>query len=242
MHPKNKFEPFYHREKPRFSPNGLKGSGEIQTYHFKDYEYNSNDFHVASQRGYYASVSYVDALVGDLIKRISTLGLEENTTVILLSDHGFNLGEHNFWGKHNMLNTALRVPLIIAGPSIAKNQETDVLVELIDIFPTITDMANVSNEIDISGESFTHVLRNPELEHKNQIYSRFKAGDSVVSKDYIYTLYETENNTTEEMLFDLDKDPDETNNIASDPNYLDVKSKLYKLLTTCMRELECQTK
>ena len=242
LHPKNKFEPFYHREKPRFSPNGLKGSGEIQTYHFKDYEYNSNDFHVASQRGYYASVSYVDALVGDLIKRISTLGLEDNTTVILLSDHGFNLGEHNFWGKHNMLNTALRVPLIIAGPSIAKNQETDVLVELIDIFPTITDMANVSNEIDISGESFTHVLRNPELEHKNQIYSRFKAGDSVVSKDYIYTLYETENNTTEEMLFDLDKDPDETNNIASDPNYLDVKSKLYKLLTTCMRELECKTK
>ncbi|MDG6099888.1 sulfatase [Alteromonas sp. ZYF713] len=241
LHPKNKFEPFFHRERPRFSPSGLKGSGEIQTYHFKDYDYNSDEFHVASQRGYYASVSYVDALIGDIMQRISALGLEKNTTVILLSDHGFNLGEHNFWGKHNMLNTALRVPLIVAGPSIVKNEETDALVELIDIFPTITDIANVSDAKDIAGESFIHVLKNPELEHKKQIYSRFKAGDSVVSKDHIYTLYTTENQTIEEMLFDLNEDPYETQNTASHPKYSDVKSKLHQLLLTCMEQLECDT-
>ena len=241
LHPKDKFEPFFHREKPNLSPDGLKGSNEIHTYHFKDYEYNSDDFHVASQRGYYASVSYVDALVGDIMRQISALGLEENTTVILLSDHGFNLGEHNFWGKHNMLNTALKIPLVIAGPGITKNQKTNALVELIDIFPTVTDIANVSDENEIAGESFMHVLKNPALEHKKQIYSRFKEGDSVVSKEYIYTLYATETQGREEMLFDLNKDPSETQNAVNQPMYSVVKSKLRSLLVTCIEEFKCET-
>ena len=175
------------------------------------------------------------------MRQISALGLEENTTVILLSDHGFNLGEHNFWGKHNMLNTALKIPLVIAGPGIAKNQKTNPLVELIDIFPTVTDIANVSDEKEIAGESFMHVLKNPALEHKNQIYSRFKEGDSVVSKDYIYTLYATKTQGREEMLFDLNKDPSETQNAVNQPMYSAVKSKLRSLLVTCMEEFKCET-
>ncbi len=241
LHPKDKFTPFFHRSKPESAPQSLKGSGEIHSYHFKNYQYNSDAFHVSSLRGYYASVSYIDALVGDVIKQLDNLGLRENTTIILTSDHGFNLGEHNFWTKHTMLDTSLRIPMIIAGPNVTKNQQTDALIELVDIFPTVSEITGVAGPENLAGESFAEVLKKPELTHKQQIYSRFKKGDSVVTGDYIFTSYTTGDNKIEEMLYDHTIDPHETKNVVNEPKYQVIAAKLRTQLTACMQTQQCVT-
>ncbi|WP_016957745.1 sulfatase [Catenovulum agarivorans] len=241
LHPEEKFSPFFHRQQPKDAPDSLKGSGEIRSYHFKDYEYNSDAFHTASLRGYYASVSYIDALVGDIMQQLDHLGLRENTTVILTSDHGFNLGEHNFWTKHNMLDTALRIPMIISGPTTAQNQQSDALVELIDIFPTVTELAKVQAPKEIAGESFVAVLKQPARAHKTYLYSRFKAGDSIINDQFIFTSYKTETGEREEMMFDLKNDPHETVNIVQQAKYAPIAAQLRARLTACMSAQNCQT-
>lgn len=241
LHPKEKFTPFFHRTKPTLAPESLKESGEIHTYHFRNYKYNSDAFHVSSLQGYYASVSYIDALVGDVIKQIDTLGLKQNTTIILTSDHGFNLGEHNFWTKHTMLDTSLRIPLIIAGPNVAKEQKTDALVELIDVFPTLSEITGVVGPNNLAGESFVNVLKKPSHTHKQQVYSRFKKGDSVVTGEYIFTSYTTDDNQIEEMLYDHRNDPHETINVVSDPRYQQIAAKLRNQLKACVQVQQCLT-
>lgn len=241
LHPKEKFVPFFDRDKPRNAPEALKGSGEIHTYHFKNYSYNSDAFHVSSLQGYYASVSYVDALVGDVVDQITRLGLRDNTTIMLISDHGFNLGEHNFWTKHTMLETSLRIPMIVTGPNVVKNQKTDALVELLDVFPTVAEITKVSPPSSIEGESFVNSLKDAAIKHKKQIYSRFKKGDSVVSNDFIFTSYTTDDNTIEEMLYDHTVDPHETNNVVNEVDYQAIASKMRAQLAACMKQQQCQT-
>lgn len=242
LHPEEKFEPFFDRKRPHLAPDSLQAPGEIRTYHFRDYQYNSDAFHVASQRGYYASVSYVDALVGDLAERMRALGLEDNTTVVLLSDHGFHLGEHNFWGKHTLLDDSLRIPLIVAGPQFPRNQTTDALVELVDVFPTVAELTRAEAPANLDGESFLHVLHRPEAAHKTHVFSRFKQGDSVVSEGHIFTSYTTENGQTEEMLFNLHEDPHEQHNVVSDPAHRTTAERLRALLSACTEEQRCATR
>ncbi|WP_342804419.1 sulfatase [Alteromonas sp. M12] len=241
LHPPEKFTPFFHRTKPSNSPALLRGSGEIKTYSFGDYSYNSDEFHTASQRGYYASVSYIDALVGDVVDQLEALGMREKTTIILVSDHGFHLGEHNFWTKHTLLKTALRVPLIISGPAVAKNEKTNALIELIDIFPTVMDLAKIPQPNNIDGESFLDVIKNPTLAHKQQIYSRFKEGDSVITEELIFTSYLSGNSKNEEMLFDLSTDPHETVNKVALPEYQNQRAKLKVMLRDCTESRQCIT-
>jgi len=107
------------RQRPEAAPKGLKGSGEYRSYDFGDYNDNTDDFHRMMRHGYYASTSYADKLTGDVLNELERLGLAENTIVVIWGDHGWHLGEHDFWGKHNTLNNAVRVPLIIKVPGKA---------------------------------------------------------------------------------------------------------------------------
>ena len=93
--------------------------------------------------GYYASVSYMDALIGDLIDGLDAMGLRDNTTIILWSDHGFFLGEHGFWCKHSTFYEAIKIPFIISSPDYKKNAVTESFTELIDVFPTLCDLVDV---------------------------------------------------------------------------------------------------
>jgi arylsulfatase A-like enzyme len=217
------FQPSHLRDKPINAPESLKGSGEIHVYHFKNKPYNSDEFHRLSLLGYYAAVSFIDQQVGDLLATLDELGVRDNTIVVLASDHGFNLGEHNFWGKHNMLNKALQIPLIIDAPNTQSAQKTDALVSLVDIFPTLVELAGLDApavlEQQLVGKSMAPLLSNPDAEHKAYVYSRFKQGDTLISHDLIYTEYLTELGQQEAMLFNLTLDPEETINVVAEPQY-----------------------
>ena len=217
------FQPSDLREPPSDAPAGLRGSGEIHLYHFKDETYNSDEFHRQSLLGYYAAVSFIDHQVGEIISTLDDLGLRDNTIIVLTSDHGFHLGEYNFWGKHNTLTNALHIPLIIDAPGTQAATAPNALVSLVDLFPTMLDLAGLEADAELQeqmvGRSFASLFSAPNAGHKDYLYARFKEGDTVIDSDMIYTQYLSADGEGGAMLFDLANDPDETTNLVDDPDH-----------------------
>ncbi|MCK5174830.1 MAG: DUF4976 domain-containing protein, partial [Planctomycetes bacterium] len=133
--------------------------------------------------------------------------------VMLWGDHGWHLGEHNFWGKHNTMHLATRVPLIIKAPQ-KEPATTEALVETSDIFPTLCGLADISVPKTVQGRSFKELLGNPAQPFRDVVYTRFKQGDAVVTDRYTYTSYDGDKS---HMLYDLRKDPSENRNVADNP-------------------------
>lgn len=118
---------------------------------------------------YYASVSYVDAQIGKLIETLEETGVSDNTIVIVWGDHGWHLGEMGIWGKATNYEISARVPLIVSAPSMkARGKDTGALVELLDIYPTLCDLAGIPKPGHIEGASFAPLLDDPTRPH-NQI-------------------------------------------------------------------------
>jgi arylsulfatase A-like enzyme len=201
------------RQRPEDAPKGLKGSSEYRSYDFGEYQDNTDDFHRLMRHGYFASTSYADKLTGDVLNELERLGLADNTIVVIWGDHGWHLGEHNFWGKHNTLNNAVRVPLIIKVPGKAAGQKSDALVGVYDIFPTLCALAKLPAPAAAQGRSFVTLLDNPKQSFRDVVYTRYGKGDAVVTDRLIYTSYGPDG----EMLYDLKQDPQENHNIAAKP-------------------------
>lgn len=226
MYKREEIELADNRYKPKNAPDALNGSGEFGSYHDRAIEYNSTEFHKVARHGYYACVSYVDALVGRLLSTLDELGMRENTIVVLWGDHGWNLGEHNYWSKHNLLYTSKNAPLIISAPDFKQGVKTEGVVELLDIYPTLCQLAGIPFPEQLEGTSMLPQLQNPEQDVKRAAYTRWRNGVSVTTPDFTYT--EWDNN--QRMLFDLRKDPGENINIVENPEYKLTVEKLSKLL------------
>ncbi|MCK4998255.1 MAG: sulfatase-like hydrolase/transferase, partial [Anaerohalosphaera sp.] len=164
--------------------------------------------------GYYACVSYSDAQIGILLDELENLGLAENTIVVLWGDHGWHLGEHTFWGKHNTLNNALRVPLIVHAPG-SKAGKTDSLAELVDLYPTLCDLAKLDKPTHLQGDSLAPVLKDKSAAVKQAAFSVWGAGNAIKTDRYLYTQWQKNGKTVGQMLYDHRSDPDENTNIAN---------------------------
>ncbi|MEO7698758.1 MAG: sulfatase-like hydrolase/transferase, partial [Opitutus sp.] len=215
LYDRSKIELADNRYRPENAPKGLKGSNEYHSYSFGEYQDGTDDFHRMMRHGYYASTSYSDKLVGDVLAELDRLGLAENTIVVIWGDHGWNLGEHDFWGKHNTLNTAIRVPLIVKIPGKAAGQKADALVGVYDIYPTLCALAGLPVPETVQGRSFAALFDQPKKPFRDFVYARYGKGDAVVSDHLVYTSYGNEG----EMLYDLGKDPGENHNIVANPDY-----------------------
>ena len=112
--------------------------------------------------------------------------MSDNTTIVFWSDHGFFLGEHGMWCKHHTFQEAIHVPLIISSPKMKKGYESNTMIEYIDLYPTICDIAGIKAPSYIHGKSFLPVLENPDLEHKSEIYSRYQTLEVVQDKKFSY--------------------------------------------------------
>jgi iduronate 2-sulfatase len=214
------------RFKPKNAPKPLRGSGEFGSYHDRDMPYNAIEFHRIARHGYYACVSYADALVGRLLDALDQLSLADNTIVVLWGDHGWNLGEHNFWSKHNLLHNSTHAPLIISAPGFKRNVTTDGIVEFIDIYPTLCELTGMARPRHLEGESVVPLLRDPTRQGKQAAFTKWRNGLTVTTRDYTYTEYGSE----ERMLFDRRHDPEENENVADAPEYQDTVKQLSRLL------------
>lgn len=164
--------------------------------------------------GYYACVSFVDAQVGRVLDELDTLGLSDNTIVMLWGDHGWNLGEHTLWCKHSCYEVSMRVPLLVRVPGI-KPASTGGMTELIDMYPTLCDLADLPQPDHLQGKSFVPLLRKPNQPWKSAVYGRFKQGDTVRTERFRFTQYsDKDGKNVSQMLYDHELDPDENRNIS----------------------------
>lgn len=163
----------------------------------------------------FAATSYVDAQVGKVLNHLKSTGLSKNTIVIIWSDHGWCLGDHSIWGKHTVLERALRSVLMVKLPDMSlPGKATDKLVATIDLYPTLCELTGLPTPENLDGKSFAPLLKNPEAKGRDSVLSYWRDTLSLRTNRYHFALY---NNGTQKelMLFDHQTDPDETTNIAA---------------------------
>ncbi len=157
----------------------LHGSGELRRY--TDQNKTGpipNDAQRRVKHAYYACISYIDAQVGRVLAELDAQGLRDNTIVVLWSDHGYHLGEQNLWGKTTNFELDTRVPLIVRAPGRAGNGQTsDALVELVDLFPSLTDLCGLDQPHELEGTSFVPLLNGPKIPWKKGAFSQFTRGN-----------------------------------------------------------------
>lgn len=175
--------------------------------------------------GYRACVSYTDAQVGRLMAELKNQGLDKNTIVILWGDHGWKLGDYGMWAKHTNFEIDTKAPLIISVPGMkSKGKKTEALVELVDIYPSLCDVAGLPMPRHLQGTSFRPLLEDAGLPWKQAAFSQYPRGNvmgySLRSDRYRFTRWQKKNAPDEVValeLYDLQNDPKGLINIAGNP-------------------------
>ena len=155
--------PIPHPNKPAGTTTWHSSGEFFKQYNLRGKNPNKDaEFAIKVRKHYAACVTYADKLVGDLLKKLDSEGLRENTTIVLWGDHGWLLGEHAIWGKHCLFEEALRSPLIISTPKMtAPGTPTDAIVETIDLYPTLCELTGLPTPSDIHGKSLVNILHDP---------------------------------------------------------------------------------
>ncbi len=174
--------------------------------------------------GYLACISYVDAQIGLVIDELDRLGLRQNTIIVLLGDHGFQIGEHDMWGsKHTNFEISTHAPLIFSVPNQSKGHKTKALVEFTDVYPTLADLCNFNKNKDLEGKSFASFFQKKQGSFREMAYSIYprggRMGRSIRTDRYRYTEWAAKDGTKEIELYDHEKDPQENENVARNPQY-----------------------
>lgn len=175
--------------------------------------------------GYYASVSYIDAQIGRIIGELERLGLRERTVIVLWGDHGWKLGEHGAWCKHTNFELDTRVVLVVSAPGAKGNgHQSDGLVEFVDIYPSLCDLAGLSKPGHLEGTSFNPLLEDPSQAWKSAAFSQYPRGSvmgySMRTARYRFTRWVDRKDPAKVLateLYDHEKDPDENVNTAGAP-------------------------
>jgi len=198
------------------------------------------------RRGYYASVSFVDAQLGRLLQGLREMDLYENTIIVIWGDHGWKLGDHNGWGKQTNFNIDTHVPLIVKAAHQENGKRIEALSELVDMFPTICDLAGVEKASYFQGTSLAPLFENPDLPWKSAVFSQFRRrariskdgkeymGYAIKTQRYHYIEWYPWDNETKQKgeglraveLYDHQTDKIETRNIADVAEMKEVVRKL----------------
>jgi iduronate 2-sulfatase len=188
---------------------------------------------------YMASIRFMDQQVGRLLDALEELGLRDNTIVVFVSDHGYNLGEHDCWSKVSLWEGSIRVPMIISNPFFKDNhgQICESVTELIDLYPTLSELCGISDEQPeiLQGKSYANYLaKGQPIEQPAVAYTVSYKGTaaSIRTDDWRYTRWNDPNTTKNEELYHHENDPDELNNLAYNLTYQHQLTEMRQLLDT----------
>lgn len=181
-------------------------------------------------QAYYACISFVDEQVGRLMVALEELGLENNTIIVLWSDHGYHLGEHEgIWQKRTLFEESARAPFIIYDPAAKGNgTRCDRIVEFLDIYPTLAELCGLEPPAGLDGRSLDPLLENPRSEWDGRAITQILRpgggepfmGRSIRTARWRYTEWNEGNLGLE--LYDHRNDPNEFNNLAHDSIHKEV--------------------
>lgn len=220
---------FRPKDAPEFA---VLPGGEIRNYYGIPETSIPDDLARKLKHGYYAAISYTDAQVGMVLDELDRLGLRKNTIVVLWGDHGWKLGEHDAWTKHSNMEIDTRVPLLMSAPGMkSAGARSQALVEAVDIYPTLADLAGLSLPAHLEGTSFKPLLDNPKLAWKSGAFSQYPRsggnaggkpvmGYAMVNERYRivqWVLREDLSTVVALELYDHQSDPQENQNIAQKP-------------------------
>jgi len=174
----------------------------------------------AAMLAYYACISFVDEQLGLLLDALARLNLSDNTLVVLWGDHGWHLGEKGMWGKGTLFDVSARAPLIIVDPrQTTAGRSCPRTVELVDIYPTLVELCGLPRPPGLEGLSLTPWLRNPDAPRDKPAVTYVAREDwlgvSVRTERWCYTQWDGGRRGSE--LYDLQADPREQHNLATDP-------------------------
>ncbi|MDB4504547.1 sulfatase [Akkermansiaceae bacterium] len=186
--------------------------------------------------GYYASVVYMDRMVGQVLDALTESGLDDKTIVIFTSDHGYHLGEHDFWAKVSLHEESAAVPLIIRVPG-KKPAVCHSLVELLDLYPSLSKMCGLEVPKRIQGKDFSQVFDDPTHEVREAAFSVNGKGFLLREHDWAYIQYGREGKGGEE-LFDMKKDPKQYTNLVKDPQHAEFVSRFRKKMEAKLKEVQ----
>jgi choline-sulfatase len=185
-------------------------------------------------RSYLASTSFVDAQIGRLLTALEESGHADNTIVVVWGDHGWHLGEKEITGKNTLWDDGTRVPLLFAGPSISKGQSCRQPAELLDIYPTLIDLAGLTKRDDLEGISLLPQLKDATTKRDRPAVTSHNQGNhGVRSESWRYIQYADGS----EELYDMSADPNEWHNIIHKPELASVVAEHRKWLPKIDRAL-----
>lgn len=183
------------------------------------------DDYAEAVRAYYACVSFIDHELGLVLDELDRRDLTRNTLVVFFSDHGFHLGDHDgLWAKLSAFGQATRVPLLLAGPGVPAGLAISSPVELVDIFPTVVDLAGLSPNTPLDGRSLQPILNSETattccayslVYHYDVTKKRDVAGRTVIGNRWRYTEWDGESQGRE--FYNHSDDPGEYDNRSTDP-------------------------
>lgn len=208
------------------------------------------DMQIELIRSYYACVSYVDAQIGLVMKKLKELGLAENTIVVIWGDHGWHLGDHGLWCKHTNFEQATKSPLIFSAPGYKKGQITHSMTEFTDVFPSLCDLAGIDIPKGLPGKSLKPLMINPGEKVKEFSMSQYPRENNIMGyslrteryrltwwlklaskdKDPAYTVEAVE-------LYDYKTDPHERVSLAGSDEYKNIEKDLSSLMREYLKSI-----
>lgn len=233
-----------------------KDHGQCKSYHpwFQAMKEATNDdshFTVLTRRlgiaSYYALCSFLDANVGKILATLEETGLSVSTRVIYASDHGENLGARGMWGKSNMFEESVAIPMIAAGPDVPAGRVCSTPVSLVDGYPTILHASGLGDgEPDGAhpGRSLLSIAAEPDQADRT-VFSEYHAmgavtaGFMIRSGQWKYNFYA---GFDDAELYDLESDPEEQTDLGADPAYATVRSELHERLLAICDPIEVETR
>ncbi len=206
---------------PSYAPTSY---GDLRNYSdMSDVDVNSDATTRHLIHGYYAATSYTDAQIGTVLDALDTLGLAGNTIVVLWGDHGWHLGDHGMWCKHTNYEQAARIPMIVSAPGKARGETTVSMVETVDLYPTLSELAGLEMPAGLDGKSFANVLKSPSTparEFVTHVYPRnSKLGRAIRDNRYRFVEWKSPGTSSDDAdieLYDYELDPLETKNISAE--------------------------
>ncbi len=187
--------------------------------------------------GYYAATSYMDAQLGKVLDALDATGFTSNTIIVFWGDHGWHLGDHGMWCKHTNYEQAAHIPVIVSAPGITQaGSRTKSLIETVDIYPTLAELAALPAPANLDGRSFVTVLKDASAstrDHAIHVYPRGEGlGRAIRTDRYRLVEWKPIGAGAEKSMFELydyQADPLESKNLASDQP--DIVAELRELLT-----------
>lgn len=187
--------------------------------------------------GYYASVAYMDAQVGKVLDAVEKAGILDNTIIIFTSDHGYHLGEHDFWAKVSLRDESAAVPLIISVPG-KQPAVSQSLVELLDLYPTTAKLCGLDVPLRLQGQDISPVLDDNTHSVRKAAFSvaPMRKGFLLREHNWAYIQY-GENAENGIELFDMRKDPQQFTNLADQAEHKETVSQFRQKLTAKLADL-----